>query len=102
MDKYKLIGSKHQGQKMDRVILEGSTSNPIRWMDREGEPVELSEDDLATLKGMGAVTRKVADKSDTSDNSGDDTGGVQADPSPTGTTTETTTTPSTKPAVKQR
>lgn len=100
MDKYKLIGSKHQGQKMDRVILEGSTSNPIRWMERDGEPVELSEDDLATLKGMGALTRKVADR-DTNDNSGDDTSGVQSDSSPTGTTTETTTTPSTKPAVKR-
>lgn len=56
--KYKLYGSKNLGEKVDRVILEGSTDSPERWIDLHGE-ADLTDEDLATLKAMNLDVRKV-------------------------------------------
>lgn len=70
---YVLKGSKKQGQKFRRLVLEGPPSNPIRWMDRDGEPVELSEQeydawkDTVEFKKVDVSERGPAAESDDSD-----------------------------------
>jgi len=44
-----LRGSKLQGRKVSRLVLEGSSANPVRWGDLNGAPFEVSDDEFATL-----------------------------------------------------
>jgi hypothetical protein len=44
-----LRGSKIQGHKVARLVLEGSSSNPVRWGDLNGEPFEVSDEEFDKL-----------------------------------------------------
>jgi len=57
---YKLYGSKRPGEKVDRVLLEGTSSNPEKVMVRGGDPVELSDESVAELRARGIDLRKVS------------------------------------------
>lgn len=67
-DKYKLTGSKHKGERMDRLILtgDGTKENPDVRLDRGGAAVELSEDQVTRAREIGAAIRKV-ESGDTDD-----------------------------------
>lgn len=69
MAEYKLYGSKRQGERVDRVILEGTSSNPVKWMDVGGDAVELSEENVAELRSRGVDIRKSSSSSDEPDQS---------------------------------
>lgn len=67
MAEYKLHGSKRQGERVDRVILEGTSSNPVKWMEVGGDAVELSEEQVADLRARGVDLRKSGSTSDEPD-----------------------------------
>lgn len=70
--KYKLVGAKGPGEKVDRIILEGTSSNPDRYIDTGGD-AELTEAEAADLrKRFNVDLRKVGDvESSNEDNEGD-------------------------------
>ena len=43
-----LRGGKH-GRRVSRVVLEGSSSNPTRYGDLNGEPFEVTDEEFAAL-----------------------------------------------------
>jgi hypothetical protein len=44
-----LRGSKQRGQRVSRLVLEGSSSNPARYIDLNGDPFEVTDEELAAL-----------------------------------------------------
>lgn len=44
-----LRGSKRPGHKVSRLVLEGSSSNPVREAFVNGEPFEVSDEEFASL-----------------------------------------------------
>jgi hypothetical protein len=44
-----LRGSKQQGRAVSRLVLEGSSSNPVRYGDLNGEPFQVTDEEFATL-----------------------------------------------------
>jgi hypothetical protein len=44
-----LRGSKQRGQRVSRLVLEGSSSNPVRYIDLNGDPIEVTDEELASL-----------------------------------------------------
>jgi len=66
-DSYKLYGTKVRGEKVNRVILEGTSASPVRWIDVRGDPVELTEEEVETLRGRGLELRKQVSSSDEPD-----------------------------------
>lgn len=57
---YKYHGSSVPGSAAGRVILEGSVSEPKRFVD-PGHTIELSDEELESLKGRGLKFIKVSD-----------------------------------------
>lgn len=58
---YRLVGAKEPGERIDRLVLEGSSTNPVRYIDLGGEG-ELTEAEAEVArKEHGAVLRKVGD-----------------------------------------
>jgi hypothetical protein len=64
MTEYKLHGSKRQGERVDRVVLEGSSVDPVRSIETGGESVELSEEEVTRLRASGLDIRKVSSSGD--------------------------------------
>jgi hypothetical protein len=80
-DKYKLHGSKRPGEKVDRVLLEGTSSNPVKWIDVGGDAVELNEEQVAELRSRGVDVRKsgsTSDEPEQSDTGAGETGAADA------------------------
>jgi len=48
-DKYKLTGSRTAGEKVDQIILKGSSVNPEEVLELNGPGVELSEEQYNEL-----------------------------------------------------
>jgi hypothetical protein len=68
--RYKFIGTKGPGEKVDRLVLEGTSANPIRYIDVGGEG-EMTEAEAETVRAEhGLVLRKVGEP-DSSDNADD-------------------------------
>lgn len=70
-ERYRLLGMKGQGEKVDRVVLEGSSADPVRYIDLGGEG-DLTEEEVKDLRASGHDIRKVGDsdepdKSDSGD-----------------------------------
>jgi hypothetical protein len=57
MAEYKLYGTKNQGERVNRVILEGSSSNPVRTIEVGGDAVELTEQEAEALLARGLDLR---------------------------------------------
>jgi len=57
-DKYKLYGSKREGERVDRVLLKGTSSNPEEYLEVGGEAVELNEEQVTSLRAQGIDIRK--------------------------------------------
>lgn len=53
--------SKEAGDKTNRLILEGSYVDPKRYMDLNGDPVELSDEEVAGLKKNGWKIHKAGE-----------------------------------------
>lgn len=49
LGRYKLMGAKGQGERVDRVVLEGPPSNPEKFVDLHGE-VELTEKEAEAVR----------------------------------------------------
>jgi hypothetical protein len=58
-----LRGSKRPGHKVSRLVLEGSSSNPVREALLNGEPFEVSDEEFAKLDAS-YVLEPADDKSD--------------------------------------
>lgn len=58
--RYKLLGTKNQGEQIARVVLEGSTSNPKRWIDLDGR-ADLTESEVERLRRQGLILHKVGE-----------------------------------------
>lgn len=72
---YKLVGTgtKNQGERVDRVVLEGTSSYPTKALNLGGEAVELTEDEVTRLRADGYEIKKQKDPSESSDDTeGDD------------------------------
>lgn len=52
METYRFTGSKVQGDNTQRIILEGSTSDPKRFIDR-GNSGEMTEEEVKEYRAMG-------------------------------------------------
>jgi hypothetical protein len=63
-DSYKLYGTKVRGEKVNRVILEGTSAHPVRWIDVRGDSVELTEEEVETLRARGLELRKQVSSSE--------------------------------------
>lgn len=71
--RYKLKGSKNLGERVDRVILEGSSANPVRFIDLNGEG-DLTEEELQTLRADGYELVKVGEAEEDDDDDKPDAG----------------------------
>jgi len=80
-DKYKLYGSKRQGERVDRVLLKGTSTNPEEYLEVGGEAVELDEEQVAELRARGVNIRKANGSDDDADN-GDDTASDESGDNP--------------------
>lgn len=69
--RYKLVGAKGQGEKVDRLVLEGTSSNPTRYIDVGGEGEMTEKEAEVARKEHGVVLRKVGDSEATDDSEGD-------------------------------
>jgi hypothetical protein len=69
-ERYRLLGMKTPGEKVDRVILEGSSTDPVRYIDLGGEG-DLTADELADLRASGHDLRKVGGASDDNEGEGE-------------------------------
>lgn len=49
---YKFVGMKDAGYNVERIIVEGSTSNPERYVDKGGT-IELTDEEVKHLRGLG-------------------------------------------------
>jgi hypothetical protein len=67
-DKYKLYGSKREGERVDRVLLKGTSSDPEEYLEVGGEAVELNEEQVASLRAQGIDIRKSGSTDDDDDN----------------------------------
>ena len=67
--RYKLTGTKNSGEKVGRVILEGTTADPARFIDLGGEG-DLTDEEHKRLVAGGYRLRKVGEDSD-DDNEGE-------------------------------
>lgn len=70
-ENYRFTGMKESGEKVDRIILEGSSHEPVRWIDLGGEG-ELTESEVTELRASGHKLSKVKSDGSTDD---DDTEG---------------------------
>lgn len=60
MAKYKFKGRKTHGDTTARLVLEGSTSDPKRYVDRDGE-IELTDEEVESLRKNGYDFHKVGE-----------------------------------------
>lgn len=67
--RYKLVGAKGQGERVDRLVLEGTSSNPTRYIDLGGEGDMTEKEAETARKEHGVVLRKVGDPEATDDDS---------------------------------
>lgn len=65
--KYKLVGAKRPGERVDRLILEGTSSNPTRYIDLHGEGVMTDAEAEVARREHGVVLRKVGEADDSND-----------------------------------
>lgn len=64
---YKLMGSNRPGEKVDRIVLEGPSSDPTRYIDL-GEKGNLTAEEVTQLRRQGYKITKQADgESESSD-----------------------------------
>jgi hypothetical protein len=71
--KYKLYGMKGPGERVDRVVLEGSTADPQLFLDVNGDEVDLTEEQVKALRASGHDIRRMGDsESSSEDASADD------------------------------
>lgn len=69
-EKYTYKGSKVPGKGAGRVILEGSVSDPKRYVD-VGKDIDLSEDEVKNLRAKGLNLVKIGEADDEPDNTAD-------------------------------
>jgi hypothetical protein len=60
MAEYKLYGTKNRGQRVDSVILEGTSVDPVRVLRLRGDPVEMSDEEVEQYRARGLELRKVS------------------------------------------
>lgn len=70
--RYKLQGSKGDGERVDRVVLEGTTMDPVRFIDLHGEAEMTEEEAESVRKNHRVDLRKVGNVESVEDNSGDE------------------------------
>jgi hypothetical protein len=59
--RYKLVGAKGSGERVDRVLLEGTSTNPVRYLDL-GTEIDLTEEEAEEIRSRHQVNlRKVGD-----------------------------------------
>lgn len=69
---YRYTGHKKVGPPPARIVLEGSITNPERYVDLKGQ-IELEDEEVESLKSSGIELRRVSEeKSASGDNDGDD------------------------------
>jgi hypothetical protein len=66
LEVYKFTGMKDLGTHVDRIIVEGSTSNPERYVDLGGT-IELTEEEASDLKASGHKLTKQSEESSKDD-----------------------------------
>lgn len=60
--RYRFDGTKNEGEKVDRIVLEGSSTDPTRWIDLNGE-AELSPEEVESLRERGYKLHKTSSTS---------------------------------------
>jgi hypothetical protein len=73
---YKLMGSKGSGERVDRVVLEGTTANPVRYIDLGGE-AEMTEEEAKQVSAEHYVRLRKQGEADDDDNEGDEAPAVE-------------------------
>jgi hypothetical protein len=52
-EKYIFNGSGNQGEVVDRLVLEGTSTNPKRYLDNGGDAETLTEEEVKNLRKAG-------------------------------------------------